>query len=94
MTDHLNEITYPPFQVGQRVRIKEDGPAGEIYRITGAVYEYRGVPRGGWDFTLATDYEITNGHGGADGFGPEHIELESSILRTGARPIESGGEAG
>lgn len=75
---HLMEIQHPPFTVGQLVRIKEDGPGGEVHHILGAVYEHRMVPNAGWNFHVATEDQIENGYGGTDGFGPEHLEFALS----------------
>lgn len=74
MTDHINEISYPPFQIGQRVKIKEDGPGGEVHRVLGARYEHRMVPSQGWDFHVVPEDGIETGNGGYDGFGPNDLE--------------------
>ena len=71
LAQHLHEIQTPLFKIGDTVRIKEDGPGGEIHYVMGAVYEHRNRE---WDFHLATASEIEGGHGGTDGFGPEHLE--------------------
>jgi hypothetical protein len=57
---HLQQIQCPPFDVGQKVRINEDGPGGEVFRIVGATYEYRQVAGAGWNFWLATEDDIEN----------------------------------
>lgn len=72
---HLSEIQNPPFKVGQHVRLTGDYPGGEIYRIVGMRYDYRQPPQWAWDFWLATEQEIADGHGGTDGFTPNEITL-------------------
>jgi hypothetical protein len=70
----LFEISNPPYTMGQFVKIIEDGDGGEVYRVVGVTFDYRMVPGHGWNFWLATDDDITNGYGGADGFTPDDIE--------------------
>lgn len=86
LAQHLHEIQNPPFRIGDTVRLKEDGPGGEVYHITGSTYEHRMVADRGWNFHLATADEIENGHGGTDGFGPEHLDHA-------AEPAEAASEA-
>jgi hypothetical protein len=87
LAQHLHEIQNPLFKVGDTVRLKEDGPGGEVYHIVGATYEYRGArDRGWWNFHLATSVDIENGYVGTDGFGPQHLDHA-------AEPVEATSEA-
>jgi hypothetical protein len=86
LAEHLHEIQNPPFRVGDTVRLKEDGPGGEVYYITGATYEHRTVSDRGWNFHLATADDLEGSNGGTDGFGPEHLDHA-------AEPVAAASEA-
>ena len=76
MNNHLIEILCPPFEVGQKVRIKEDGGHGEVYRVIGINYEHRMVSGQGWNIHIATETDIDKGYGGTDGFGAGDLEMD------------------
>ena len=71
---HLAELSNPPFKIGQRVRIREDGAGGEVYLVIGLDYEHRMVPARGWSLSVATEDDLESGGGGITDFSPEDLE--------------------
>lgn len=64
----------PPFQIGQRVKINEDGDGGEPHIVMGVKYENRMTMHGnGWDIWVVEEDGISDGSGGADGFTPDQL---------------------
>ena len=70
----LNELSNPPFTIGQRVKIKEDGEGGLVHVVMGIKYEHRMVANHGWDIWVVEEDFIESGSGGADGFKPDDLQ--------------------
>lgn len=71
----LHELQNPPFSIGQRVKIKEDGEGGDVHVVMGIKYEHRMTYQGrGWDIWVVEEDGIDHGYGGADGFGPDDLQ--------------------
>lgn len=74
MSHHLEALANPPFNIGQRVRIIEDGPDGDVCRVMGVQYEHRMVPGGGWSFWVVEEHGIDTGWGGCDHLSSDQLE--------------------
>lgn len=71
---HLSELKNPPFAIGQRVKIIEDGEGGYPHIVMGIKYEHRmGYHGTGWDIWVVEEDGIDSGSGGADGFVPDDL---------------------
>lgn len=75
MTHDLAEVLKnPPFQIGERVTIDEDGDGAEPHVVMGVRYEHRMTAHGkGWDIWVVQEDEIDDGVGGFDGFTPADL---------------------
>lgn len=68
------ELENPPFKIGERVKIDEDGEGGEPHIVMGVRYEHRMTMHGnGWDIWVVEEDGIDSGSGGADGFSPADL---------------------
>jgi hypothetical protein len=71
----IEELKHPPFVIGQRVKIKEDGEGGYPHLVMGIKYEHRlGFMGRGWDIWVVEEDGLDDGSGGADGFSPDDLQ--------------------